>query len=704
MMIGNEINVDITSAETSLNAVKDRMKQILKAASDMCKVPVALVYMQKDTDIRILASYGVCDESTISIAKKITGMLDPDNDLLIIPVIREHKEAATRVSDLEIEEIQFFAGESFRSETGNNIGGFCLCDSKPREVSEDQKQQLQVMADGVKNEFMLHILTELLNEKSRKLESYSALLKNSVDLTFILEPISGKISDVSNTVEKVLGYSPVMLRGKPFNDIVEAVELDDDTIGQCFSTEKQQKGRYSTSIQLIDSQDRKRWFHCNFSADENQWYVTARDISDEKEAEHGIFELKDKFEKIISVATDLIYELDWESGDLSWGDELTDVLGYPHTEKFVDYDWWLDKIHPNDLERVIHDVARTVEGESSKANFVYRIRTFDGSYKSVINRVYVDRNEDGTPENIIGAIVDVSELEIIKGYSQINKQILKELANSEWSVSWVRDENGTFLFINDKFSTLFELPSKKIVGKSVHDLFNDELANRFKANDQKALEARGPVCFEEQFRVNGKMRYFKTNIFPIKDVEGLGIVVAGVSIDLTEEKEKVKLIQHALEEKHVLLAEIHHRVKNNLAVVSGMMELQAYNETDERVQQIISASTGRIKTMATIHEQLYKSASFKYLRLDENIEQLITDITNIYNGSVDLTISYDMEPIKLNINDAIPCSLILNEVITNIYKHAYDDEDSGLLEVYLYEEDETVTLKIRDDGKEAVQV
>lgn len=699
MIIENEIDVEIPPTKIGLNELREQLMPILKSASDICGVPAALVYMHEDSDIRMLASYGVYEEPVVSAAKKLTGMFDPDNGLSIIQNVRAHQQAALLLSDLEMDKIQFFAGATFRSETENNIGAFCICDSNPRDLSKDQIQQLRIMTDGAKAHLTLYKQTELLNESSKKLKTYSALLKNSTDLTFLLEPGLGKIIDVSKGLETELGYSPDMLRGKPFTDIVETDELQDNAIEQWFSTEKQHKGRYSTSVRLIDHQDRKRWFQCNFSSDKDQWYVTARGISDKKEAELGVYELKDKLKKIVSVATDLIYELDWASGDLSWGDELTDVLGYPHAERFVNYDWWLDKIHPDDLEQVIHDVTLTVEGKRRNINLVYRIRTFDDSYKYVMNRVYVDRKEDGTPENIIGAIVDISELVKTEEQSHRNKQLLEALADNAWSATWVRDDNGTFVFANDKFKALFGLSGKKVVGKSVYDLFGDELANQFKANDQKTLERGAPVVFEEELRIKGKVRYYKTNIFPISGVTGLENIVGGVAIDVTEEKESQELIQRSLEEKNTLLEEIHHRVKNNLAVVSGMMHLQAYKETDERVQQKLYDSTSRIKTMAMIHELLYKSSSFKNLRLDKNIEQLITNITNTYYVSIDLDVSYDMEPVELSINGAIPCSLIVNEVVTNVLKHAYGDGDSGTLEVSLIQEDETVTLKIRDDGK-----
>lgn len=699
MAIENKISADSPSAETGLNGLRDRLMPILKTASDICEAATSLIYIHEGSDIRILASHGVCEEPIVSAVKKISGILDPGNDLSIIQNVRELQQAASLLSDLEMDTVQFYAGALFRSETGNNIGAFCICDFKPRELSGDQKQLLRVMADGAKAHLTLYRQTELLNESGRNLKTCSALLTNSADLTFLLEPELGIITDVSNEVEKVLGYSPDMLRGKPFTDIVEADELEGHAIIQWFSTEKQHRGRYSTSVRLIDQKEQKRWFQCNFSSDKNQWYITARDINDKKEAEQGIDELRDNLKKVVSVATDLIYKLDWASKDLSWGDELTDVLGYPNTERFVKYDWWLDKIHPDDLERVIHDVALTVEGESRKMKLVYRIRTFDGSYKYVLNRVYVERNKDGKPENIIGAIVDISELVEIQEQSNRNKQLLEELADKAWSATWVRDDNGTFVFANKEFRSLFGLSRKKVVGKSVHDLFDDELANQFKANDQKALESGDPVVFEEKLKINEEVRCYKTNIFPITGVPGLENIVGGVSIDVTEEKENQELIQRSLEEKNILLAEIHHRVKNNLAVVSAMMQLQAFNETDERIQQKLYDSTGRIKTIATIHELLYTSSNFKNLPFDKNIEQLITTITNTYYGSIDLDVSYDMEPLELSINIAIPCSLIVNEVVTNVLKHAYDEGDSGLLKVSLVEEDETVTLKIRDDGK-----
>jgi len=103
--------------------------------------------------------------------------------------------------------------------------------------------------------------------------------------------------------------------------------------------------------------------------------------------------------------------------------------------------------------------------------------------------------------------------------------------------------------------------------------------------------------------------------------------------------------------------------------------------------------------MATIHELLYKSGSFTDLRFDENIKKLITGMTDTYQASVDLDITYHLDGVELNINQAIPCSLIVNEVVTNVLKHAYDEGDSGSMDISLIEKDGEIELNIQDDGK-----
>lgn len=157
-------------------------------------------------------------------------------------------------------------------------------------------------------------------------------------------------------------------------------------------------------------------------------------------------------------------------------------------------------------------------------------------------------------------------------------------------------------------------------------------------------------------------------------------------------------LESSLNEKETLLAEIHHRVKNNLAVVSGMLQIQSYKETDGQIQKKLMDSTMRIKSMANIHEQLYQSKSFSNMAFDVGLKNLVKTIIETLDGRSEIETIFNLDPITLNINQAIPCSLIVNEVITNSIKHAFKPGDKGLISLNLQKHDHTIHLQIIDNG------
>lgn len=148
-----------------------------------------------------------------------------------------------------------------------------------------------------------------------------------------------------------------------------------------------------------------------------------------------------------------------------------------------------------------------------------------------------------------------------------------------------------------------------------------------------------------------------------------------------------------------MLAEIHHRVKNNLAIVSSLMQLQAFKAEDEELEKKLYDSMFRINTLATIHELLYQSGSFSKLNFSDIIEKLINALELVWGNEKEIHHKIEKEPIELNINQAIPCSLLINEVVTNNYKHAFSWRDRGTLSIELkWDSNNEVKVKITDDG------
>ncbi len=167
---------------------------------------------------------------------------------------------------------------------------------------------------------------------------------------------------------------------------------------------------------------------------------------------------------------------------------------------------------------------------------------------------------------------------------------------------------------------------------------------------------------------------------------------------------KHNLIQHqheleeSLEEKETLLAEIHHRVKNNLAVISGMLHIQSFKESDKEIQEKLLNSTLRVKSMANIHEQLYQSKNFSRMEFDQGLKKLVETILDTMNHSKEINLNYDLDPVQLTISQAVPCSLIVNEVITNCLKHGFPNRESGMIDIDLQKKDSEIFMAISDDG------
>lgn len=187
-----------------------------------------------------------------------------------------------------------------------------------------------------------------------------------------------------------------------------------------------------------------------------------------------------------------------------------------------------------------------------------------------------------------------------------------------------------------------------------------------------------------------------TQRYKVHDSERIVIYVR----DNTAHKEYENKIRKSLKEKETLLAEVHHRVKNNLAVISGLLEMQVMNSEDEKLLEKLQESQSRIQSIAMVHEKLYSSESFSEIRID----QYINDLLNMIMGSLvdfdkDIEVKKDIVPVTLSVSQAIPCGLLLNELITNCYKHAFEECAEGIIEIVIARENsDMLSFEVKDNG------
>lgn len=193
--------------------------------------------------------------------------------------------------------------------------------------------------------------------------------------------------------------------------------------------------------------------------------------------------------------------------------------------------------------------------------------------------------------------------------------------------------------------------------------------------------------------------YFLVTAAPIMDKSGNILGSVHIARDITERKIMEDKIKDSLQEKEMLIKETYHRVKNNLMVISSLLDLQARYIEDVETQNIFRDSQNRARSMAMIHEKLYQTTDLKWINFADYIKKLSTELFETYSDqSGNIKIDFDVENHKLDTDTSIPLGLIVNELISNSLKHAFPDDRKGIIKIKFYKDNEKYILVISDNG------
>ncbi len=323
-----------------------------------------------------------------------------------------------------------------------------------------------------------------------------------------------------------------------------------------------------------------------------------------------------------------------------------------------------------------------------------------------------------------------------------SEERLQSILDNTEAVVYLKDINGRFLLINHQYEKVFQVKKRDIVGMTDYDYFPKEQADAFTANDLEVVSLNSSKQYEEAVQQsNGNHTYISLK-FPLVRADGTPYGVCGISTDITERKQAEEALQEAhdglemrvkertaelakanaalrieiaerkqaeekikssLKEKELLLREVHHRVKNNLQGVSGLLGLQAYrmeDTVDPATLAIFRESATRIKSMALVHERLYCSKDLAHVDFQDYIRQLAKDLFHNYDVHSD-TIALDIrvEDVEVDISQAVPCGMITNELLSNALKHAFPKGGRGQIEITLQPfQGRMLELKVCDNG------
>jgi len=266
---------------------------------------------------------------------------------------------------------------------------------------------------------------------------------------------------------------------------------------------------------------------------------------------------------------------------------------------------------------------------------------------------------------------------------------------------YFKDRNGNYIAANKAFADETGTSVDEIAGKTDYDFFPHAQADTRRAHDYEVMESGEPKYDIEEHvtEADGRVVWTSTSKTPFFGPDGDVIGMVGMTLDVTEHKKAEDQIKRSLQEKEVMLREIHHRVKNNLQVISSLLNMQARNATDEETKGILSESRDRVRTMSLIHSQLYEGSDLAEINMKEFVDRLLGQLQSYQVGDTRITRVVWVDDYPLPISVAVPVGLIINELLSNALKHAFKGRNEGKIEVSLTASgDGRINLTVSDDG------
>ncbi|MTK64381.1 MAG: PAS domain S-box protein, partial [Methanobacterium sp.] len=293
---------------------------------------------------------------------------------------------------------------------------------------------------------------------------------------------------------------------------------------------------------------------------------------------------------------------------------------------------------------------------------------------------------------------DITKRKNVENRIAKSEKKYRELADLLPQTVFETDVNAKLTFMNVYGYEMFGYSHKHVAeGLNILELIIEEERSISKEKITEVLKGNGSGDEYTAKKWDGTLFPIIIHSNPIIN-RGIFEGFRGIIIDISDIKDAEEKIMESLKEKEVLLQEIHHRVKNNMQIISSLLSLQANHTDNEETLEILKESRGRVKSMAMIHEKLYHGQNIGKLNMAEYLNNLVNDIVRFYSKpSSVVDINVDVENIKLNIDTAIPMGLMVNEIVSNSVKYAFPNKN-GLITLKLKYLDDKYLLYVSDNG------
>jgi PAS domain S-box-containing protein len=297
----------------------------------------------------------------------------------------------------------------------------------------------------------------------------------------------------------------------------------------------------------------------------------------------------------------------------------------------------------------------------------------------------------------------VSISEKIKAEEELKKSEVKfrSLVQHSTDIIALYSPDGTVLYKSPGMKSILGFEPEEVIGRNVLELVHPEdkeMALELFAHLSSISNAEH-VNFEiRALHKDGTYRWMEATITN-KLSEPTVMAYIGNYRDITASKEAREKIERSLKEKTILIKEIHHRVKNNLQIISSMINLQIANMACEPDQELMLDVRNRIRAIALVHEKVYQSSSLDRINADGYIQAMARQLLLTFSSSgKKIELDIKVENVMFTVDEAVPCALIINELITNSFKYAFMGREKGTIKIYFFHDGSKYRLSIEDDG------
>ena len=443
---------------------------------------------------------------------------------------------------------------------------------------------------------------------------------------------------------------------------------------------------------------------------------TTQDITERTVVYTELRENRQKLESVINSSPAVIFTCryggDWGATFISA--KVTDLLGYS-VEECLQPNWWVGTLHPEDRDRVLSELSAL--SEQSRHSHEYRMATKQGQWRWVSNELILTRDEQGVPTHVTGALLDITERKAAETALREQYTFQRTLLTSAGAAIIATTVEGTITLFNPAAEALLGYRADEMIGKLTPGVFHDPAEVVARAAELSAELGRTIEPGFEVFVLKSRSGELETGEWTYVRKDGVRVPVVltvsalrndagqitgflGVARDITERKAAEEELKRRLAERTMLLDEVHHRVKNNLTVVASLLSLQQRQTQNAEVAEQLQLSRDRVAAIALVHEQLYGSQRFERIDFKAYLRQLCQNVIES-SGARDRKIHFEVsgESFALSLTEAVPCSLLVNELLGNALKHAFPAGRTGRVWVDLsVDSDGARQVRVGDDG------